>query len=161
MSDLISLSENNTRCRSVCVSIHESQSQKQKSPSRWMGSLRILVVEYTSTSNPAHKRLRVAAEARGHLRGWFAGWWPRGLGFLRPKRLNVSLHPPGLTAYPKRLHPHTNSHDRMIDCAVPALRYPHEHFDSRLPAPTAQPASSDARDVVCQGGHVAAAFVGD
>ena len=43
MSDLISLSENNTRCRSVCVSIHESQSQKQKSPSRWMGFLRILV----------------------------------------------------------------------------------------------------------------------
>lgn len=33
-----------------------------------------------------------------------------------------------------------------------ALRFPHGHFDSRLPAPPAQPASSDAGDVVCQGG---------
>jgi hypothetical protein len=37
----------------------------------------------------------------------------------------------------------------MSDCPVAALRYPHGHFDPRLPAPPAQPASSDAGDVVC------------
>ncbi len=52
MSDLLSLSENNTRCRSVCVSLHENQSQKQKSPSRRMGFLRILVVGADLGSNP-------------------------------------------------------------------------------------------------------------
>ena len=61
--------------------------------------------------------------------------------------------------------PYTNSHDRMSDCPVAALRFTHGHIDSRLPAPPAQPASSDAGDVVCQGGPVgansAAAFVGD
>jgi hypothetical protein len=35
----------------------------------------------------------------------------------------------------------------MSDCPVAALRLPHGHFDSRLPAPPAQPASSDAGDV--------------
>ena len=49
----------------------------------------------------------------------------------------------------------------MSNCPVAALRYPHGHFDSRIPAPPAQPAQSDAGDVVCQSGHVAAAFVGD
>lgn len=73
-------------------------------------------MKYTSTSNPAHKRLRVAAEARGHLRGWFAGWWPRGLGFLRPKRVNVSLHPTGRDPMPIKIatpHEFTRSYERL------------------------------------------------
>ena len=80
----------------------------------------------------------------------------RGLGFFPEQRVNMSLHPTGLTACQKRSRFNTNSHDRMSDCALAALRFTHGHFDSRLPAPQAQPTSSEAGDAVCQGGHVAA-----
>ena len=85
--------------------------------------------------------------------------WPT-LASPRPKRVNVSLQPTGLTAWQKRWRPNTNSQDRMSDCPVAALRFTHGHFDPSLPAPPAQQASSEAGDVVCQGGHVAAGYGG-
>ena len=56
---------------------------------------------------------------------------PESLAFPRPKRVNVSLLPTGLTACQKRPHLHTNSHDRMSDCSVAALACP---MDTLIPA---------------------------
>ena len=39
--------------------------------------------------------------------------------------------------------PYTNSHDRMSDCPVAALRFAHGHFDFRLPALPVQPESTE------------------